>query len=164
MWAVSFTLPPSFLHRKNSSSISNNCCGYGDEKKVHHNFIIKLLCWTLPIASGIFEINDISEVGSVSVTIYEKETFLSWACYTDVGFEVVTAVVMKCSIFWNITPYSPLKANQHFGEKYSLHLQSWINLTRKKAEAGSKQNCSALKIEVTYSSETSVEFQRATRW
>jgi hypothetical protein len=26
-----------------------------------------------------------------------------------VGFEVLTAVIMKCSIFCNITPYSPLK-------------------------------------------------------
>jgi hypothetical protein len=26
-----------------------------------------------------------------------------------VGFEVITAVVMKCPIFWDITPCSPLK-------------------------------------------------------
>jgi hypothetical protein len=29
-----------------------------------------------------------------------------------VGFETLTAVVMKISIFWDITLYSPLKANQ----------------------------------------------------
>jgi hypothetical protein len=34
-----------------------------------------------------------------------------------VGYEVLTAVVLKSSIFWHITPYSPLKVNQHFGGK-----------------------------------------------
>jgi hypothetical protein len=29
-----------------------------------------------------------------------------------VGFEVLTAVVMKSTIFWNITPCSPLKVNR----------------------------------------------------
>jgi hypothetical protein len=36
-----------------------------------------------------------------------------------VGFEMLTAVVMKCSVFWNITPYSPLKVNGR------LRLQGW---------------------------------------
>jgi hypothetical protein len=30
----------------------------------------------------------------------------------DVGFEVLTAVVMKSPIFWDITPCSPLKVNR----------------------------------------------------
>jgi hypothetical protein len=33
-----------------------------------------------------------------------------------VGFEVLTAVVMKSTIFWDIMPCSPLKVNRHFGE------------------------------------------------
>jgi hypothetical protein len=33
----------------------------------------------------------------------------------NVGFEVLTAVVMKRSIFWDITPGSLLKANRRFG-------------------------------------------------
>jgi hypothetical protein len=32
-----------------------------------------------------------------------------------VGFEVLTAVVLKGSIFWDITPYRPLKVNRRFG-------------------------------------------------
>jgi hypothetical protein len=40
-----------------------------------------------------------------------------------VGFEVLTAVVMKSSIFWDITSCSPLKVNRCFGESCSLHLQ-----------------------------------------
>jgi hypothetical protein len=31
-------------------------------------------------------------------------------------YEVLTAVVMKGSIFWDITPFSPLKVNRCFGE------------------------------------------------
>jgi hypothetical protein len=36
------------------------------------------------------------------------------------GFEVLTAVVMKSTIFWDITPYSPLKINRRFGGTSSL--------------------------------------------
>jgi hypothetical protein len=34
---------------------------------------------------------------------------------TIVGFEVLTAVVMKSYIFWDITPCIPLKVNRRFG-------------------------------------------------
>jgi hypothetical protein len=34
-----------------------------------------------------------------------------------VGFEVLAAVVMKSTIFWDITPCSPLKVNRRFGGK-----------------------------------------------
>jgi hypothetical protein len=42
-----------------------------------------------------------------------------------VGFEVLTAVVMKSTtrIFWDITPCAPLKVNRRLGETYRLHLQ-----------------------------------------
>jgi hypothetical protein len=33
-----------------------------------------------------------------------------------VVFEVLTAVVMKSTILWDITPCSPLKVNGRFGE------------------------------------------------
>jgi hypothetical protein len=38
----------------------------------------------------------------------------------SVGFEVPTAVVMKSSIFWDITLCGPLKVNRRFGGTYSL--------------------------------------------
>jgi hypothetical protein len=41
----------------------------------------------------------------------------------SVGFEVLTAVVMKCTVFWDTTPCSPLKINRRFGGIYHLHLQ-----------------------------------------
>jgi hypothetical protein len=40
-----------------------------------------------------------------------------------VGFEDLTAVVFKSTIFWDITPCGPLKANWRFGGTYCLHLQ-----------------------------------------
>jgi hypothetical protein len=43
------------------------------------------------------------------------------------GFEVLIAVVMKSTFFWDITPFSPLKVNRRFGETYGLHLQGRIS-------------------------------------
>jgi hypothetical protein len=39
-----------------------------------------------------------------------------------VAFEVLPAVAMKNTIFWDITPCS--EVHQRFGETYCLHLQS----------------------------------------
>jgi hypothetical protein len=36
--------------------------------------------------------------------------------YTDVGYEVFTAVAVKSSISWSVTPRSPLSINQCFRE------------------------------------------------
>jgi hypothetical protein len=44
--------------------------------------------------------------------------------FSVVGFDVFTAVIMKSSVFWDITLCSPLKVNRRFGETYRLHLQS----------------------------------------
>jgi hypothetical protein len=43
--------------------------------------------------------------------------------YDYVGFEVLTAVTMKNSIFWDITPHSPVKVDRRFGGTYCLRLQ-----------------------------------------
>jgi hypothetical protein len=43
-------------------------------------------------------------------------------CRNDyAGFEVLTAVVMKSSIFWDTTSFCPLKVNGRFGGTYSHH-------------------------------------------
>jgi hypothetical protein len=52
-----------------------------------------------------------------------KKTKESRYEYYTVGFQVLTAVFMKCSAFWNIIPCSPLKVNWRFGRTYHLHLQ-----------------------------------------
>jgi hypothetical protein len=45
--------------------------------------------------------------------------------FTVVWFEVLTAVVIKSSILWDITPSSPLEVNRRFGGTCRLHLQGW---------------------------------------
>jgi hypothetical protein len=42
-----------------------------------------------------------------------------------VGLEVLTAVVVKSTIFRDITPCSPLKVSRRFGGKYLLNFQDW---------------------------------------
>jgi hypothetical protein len=46
-----------------------------------------------------------------------------------IGFEVLPAVVMKKSIFWDITPCSPLKVSPCFGGKCAPYLHTDILLS-----------------------------------
>jgi hypothetical protein len=80
-------------------------------------------------------------------------------CFKRVGFEVLTPLVIKTSIFSDIKPYRPLKVNRFFGGTCFLHFQvacyCFIIV--------SCFACfSILKMEI-YSSETSFKFQRTTR-
>jgi hypothetical protein len=78
---------------------------------------------------------------------------------------------MNSSIFWHITPYSPLKVNWRFGGTCRLYFQgraiSWSRNERTLffPPVFTSVSCSALalKVKVTCSSESSVEFQRTTR-
>jgi hypothetical protein len=49
-------------------------------------------------------------------------------------FWVLTAVIMKSTIFWDITLCSPLKVNRRFGGIYRLHLQGRISRARNQRE------------------------------
>jgi hypothetical protein len=67
--------------------------------------------------------------------VYLTYRLLQWSLvlYECVESEVLTAVVMKSRIFWDINPCSPLKVKRHFGETYRLHLQhqiSWVKCQR----------------------------------
>jgi hypothetical protein len=47
---------------------------------------------------------------------------------------------MKSSIFWDISPCSPLKVNRRFGETYRLNLQNRrISHVRNQSETGGNQ-------------------------
>jgi hypothetical protein len=111
----------------------------------------------------------------------------------NVGSEVLTPVVMKSSIIWDITPCSPLKVDWRFGRTCRLHLRSsecyffilvsclaypstlkfpaWLTLRPWSFLLGlpfdPEVSClvysSTLKMEATCSSEISVDFQRITR-
>jgi hypothetical protein len=52
----------------------------------------------------------------------------------NVVFEVLTSVVMKSFIFWDITPCSLLKVNRRFGGTCHLHLQG-LRVSRMKQAA-----------------------------
>jgi hypothetical protein len=52
--------------------------------------------------------------------LFSINTFMN-VNYTE--SEVLTAVFMKSSISWDITPCSPLKVNRRFGRIYRLYLQ-----------------------------------------
>jgi hypothetical protein len=85
---------------------------------------------------------------------------------------------MKGFSFWDITPCSPFKVNGRFGRTYRLHLHGrWISQSRNQ-RAGrwqaepdpepaftlvSYMAFSALKMEATCSSETSVDFKQTRR-
>jgi hypothetical protein len=60
-------------------------------------------------------------------TFYIQYSLSVTSCFEtvkqNIGFEVLTTVVMKSTIFWDITPCSPLKVNRRFGGTYHLHLQ-----------------------------------------
>jgi hypothetical protein len=88
-------------------------------------------------------------------------------------------ISMKSFVFWDIPPWSPLKVNRYFGGTYRLHLQSRrISQARNQHESRwqAEQLClhmlsrwflaclysSTLKMEMTCSFKTSVNFQRTT--
>jgi hypothetical protein len=79
--------------------------------------------------------------------------------------------ILKSTIFFDITPYSPLKVNRRFGGTYRLHLQSRrISRAKNQREIRCQAelaSCSAysstMKMEAIFSSETSGDFQRTTR-
>jgi hypothetical protein len=48
-----------------------------------------------------------------------------WA--TQCFLWILTAVVVKSTIFWNITPCIPLKVNRHFGRTYRFNLQGGVS-------------------------------------
>jgi hypothetical protein len=51
-----------------------------------------------------------------------------------VQFEVLAAVVIKNTVFWDITPCRLLSVNRRFGGIYHLHLQGRKNKLSKKPE------------------------------
>jgi hypothetical protein len=64
-----------------------------------------------------------------------------------VGFEVFTAVVVKSSVFWDITSCSLLKVNRRFGETRGFRLHNrGIRQGRSQYETGCKQSAVKLSL------------------
>jgi hypothetical protein len=82
-----------------------------------------------------------SEDLRLKLSIYHGIWFSLWrfGTFPFAGFEVLTSVVMKSSIFWDITQCSPLKVNHSFGGTRHHHFPSRrISQIRNQHEAGSK--------------------------
>jgi hypothetical protein len=113
-------------------------------------------------------INVLPLMSKIKFHAHTKLQAKSHICIFYVGFEVLAEVVIKSTIFWDITPCSPLKVNRRFGEIYHLHLQGRI-ISRVRSQRDSSRLClppaysSTLKMGATCSSVTSVDFQRTTR-
>jgi hypothetical protein len=66
----------------------------------------------------------------IAACFREVETIFKYC----VGFEVLTAVVMKSTVFWDITPCSPLSVDRRFGETSPPSSASNIKRTRNQGE------------------------------
>jgi hypothetical protein len=93
-------------------------------------------------------------------------SFRSRLVTKNMFIEVLTAVVMKSTIFWDITPCSPLSVNRRFGGTYRLHLHGRKNKLSKKPARKQMANwflaqCIffTLKMEAIFYSETWVDTQ-----
>jgi hypothetical protein len=71
----------------------------------------------------------------------------------NIWFQVLSAVVIKSSIFWDITPRSPLKVSRHIGGL----------LAARDLQVSCLSYSSILNMKATWSSETSVVFQHTVR-
>jgi hypothetical protein len=72
-----------------------------------------------------------------AITVLKELFVLFNSCYKDVQMKVV----MKSSVFWDITPCSPLKFNLCVGEACQFHVQGGrISKAKSHGEAGGKKN------------------------
>jgi hypothetical protein len=101
--------------------------------------------------------------------IVYRESFVS-LIYTE-DFEILTGVVIKTTIFWDIVLCCWLKFEERFGRIFLLSLQSRISRVKYQRESSLQpvllwylaRLFSKLRIETICSSETSVGFLGTTR-
>jgi hypothetical protein len=99
----------------------------------------------------------------------DKKLQCSGGCISEqqeshIGVQVLTALVMRSYVFWDITPCSPLKVIRRFGGICSLHLKGRrISRERNQRENGWQAE-HTLKMEAKCSSKMSVDFQRTTQF
>jgi hypothetical protein len=86
----------------------------------------------------------------------------SFEPFEFVGFQVFAVVVTTCTVFWDITPCSPLKKSTDVLKKH-LHLQNRLCLLPCFTLVFCSAYSSTLKTEAICSSETWTDFQRPTR-
>jgi hypothetical protein len=120
---------PYFYQRTETDPISEIPeDGYGPG--TYQNWF-QVLPWFFPRAGG----------GGRSVEIWLQTYVYTFKTgFARVGFKVLTPVVMMNTIFWDITPCSPLKVNRCSGGICDLHLQGKrINQARNQHEPNGKK-------------------------
>jgi hypothetical protein len=110
-------------------------------------------------SSFAFEWESMNVRTRARVRHYQIVTFIVMSSLESycVVFEVLTAAIKKSIIFWDIMPYSSLKVNRRFGGTTEICLPPGFMLI------SCSSYSSTMKMEVIYSTETSVNFQRTTR-
>jgi hypothetical protein len=54
--------------------------------------------------------------------LHKLENFMHTEILQIVRFEILTAVIMKNTVFWNLMPYSLVEVGRRFGRTYYLYL------------------------------------------
>jgi hypothetical protein len=128
--------------------------------------ITPMMSWLNTVLAGLYKGHNVCWTSSHFQDLWQRITCNRNTCTTDWGVDwaqisswcrIWGVVVLKTTIFWDITPCSPLRINRHFGRTYCLHLL---------ASCSHAGPCSAyfltLKMEAICSSERSVDSRRTT--
>jgi hypothetical protein len=160
------------FYLKGDSSFFRNVGTYLPKYTVTLNIFVHIQV----VAWKIWENRDNSQLWWVMNrprTVYLLKTWVEHYRHSNLFTMPRTVNTLKNSVFWDITPCSPSKINWRFGEICRLHRQSRrISQAIKQRESlfatcftlvSCLSYSSTLKMEVTCSSETSVDFRRTTR-
>jgi hypothetical protein len=88
-------------------------------------------------------LNSVLRLSKLSLKRLSVAIILEKILRKSLGLEVLTSVVMRNSVFWDITPCCPLKMNRRFGERVASIFRS-KNKTNKKPVRSRSQACSLL--------------------
>jgi hypothetical protein len=127
---------PSFLFSTKITVVASQISSY-----FHYILVSQLLFLVVfkQICGLYFLWHSISRLRIMYLLIifFNYPVFVGFISYINGTFRIN----LKSSIFWNITPCSPVKVNQRFGGPYSLdHQDREVNQAKHKHVAGSKHS------------------------
>jgi hypothetical protein len=115
-------------------------CSYSPFSLYFPPFFLFVACFsyslTLRSSQDLAHISPCLIFGLHLFTLSSRKSF-----YTYVGFEVLTAEVMKSTVFWDMRSCSSLNVNRRFGVICRVHLQGCqVSKARNQRGAGSEQS------------------------
>jgi hypothetical protein len=109
-------------HRSKDDVYCLNCkCVEISRKKSTNNFS---LCLCNKNCKNSFNI--ISKPLDWNGTTWNAYCSIPYIYIEFIGFEVLTSVIMKNTVFWDMTPCSPVVVHRRFGRTYCMHFQDRI--------------------------------------